>query len=687
MNWSSGGSTTYAERTATRVAEYSRNSYKQLNEIAPLPKRKNPRRRKKCERDLLKFCETYYPARFSLEWSPDHLIFINELQDRLLNGGKKSQAMPRGSGKTSLVITAAQWAALFGHRSFLFLIAVSDSKAKQLIDVLKMDLTTNERLFEDFPEVCHPIRKLENKSIKTKAQTFKKKFTSCQWAQNRVVLPDIPKSMSRQCIFQSAGITSGEIRGAIYTTPSGEMRRPDMVLLDDPQDDEVALSLAQCEKRERLIDGAVLGMAGPTTQISAFMTCTIIADGDLSSTYLSRKKKPEWRGSVCGMVRSMPDNLSLWDEYKNHRDEELEAGGDGSSANTFYEQNREDLEKGAEVSWPERVEGGCISAIQTAMHKYLYVPESFAAEYQNSPLAKDDTSKQLLRPEEIAVKQNAHARRKIPSECHTLVTHIDVQKKCLYYTVLAVEDRFSCHVIDYGTFPEQRANYYTLTGIRSTLARKYPGAGLEGSIHAGLVDLIQSLEDTEWKKDNGDLLTINLGLIDAGWGESTDVVRKVCRDIPQKGRFLPAFGRGVLATSRPLTATKKKPGERRGIGWRQLPVDGMPLKQVLFDANMMKSFAHERLSVAVGAPGCMTLYKAKPTLHRMFSEQLRSETATDVEANGNKKREWKLRPDRPDNHFLDNLAGCVCAAMISGCALDEHQTNVTKRKRRRTLKL
>ena len=118
-----------------------------------------------------------------------------------------------------------------------------------------------------------------------------------------------------------------------------------------------------------------------------------------------------------------------------------------------------------------------------------------------------------------------------------------------------------------------------------------------------------------------------------------------------------------------------------------MPVQGMPIKQVLYDSNMMKSFAHERLSVPRGAPGCMMLFKAKPATHRMFSEQLRSETAADVEASGNKKREWKMRPDKPDNHFFDNLAACCCAAMMAGVALAEHQMSVTKRKRRKTLSL
>jgi hypothetical protein len=34
--------------------------------------------------------------------------------------------------------------------------------------------------------------------------------------------------------------------------------------------------------------------------------------------------------------------------------------------------------------------------------------------------------------------------------------------------------------------------------------------------------------------------------------------------------------------------------------------------------------------------------------------------------------EWKLRPERHDNHWLDCLAGCAVAASIQGAALPEH---------------
>ena len=187
MGYEETGRVSYAKSTADRVAEYSRNSYRLANDIAPIPKVANRRRRNRCKKSLRLFAETYFPERFTLKWSPDHLDFISHLEDRITEGGYKAQAMPRGSGKSSLVITAAEWAALYGFRQYLFLIAVSDSKAKVLIDVIKTDLFANEKLAADFPEACYPIKKLEQKSIKAKSQTLNGDPTYITWSTNRIL--------------------------------------------------------------------------------------------------------------------------------------------------------------------------------------------------------------------------------------------------------------------------------------------------------------------------------------------------------------------------------------------------------------------------------------------------------------------------------------------------------------------
>jgi hypothetical protein len=313
------------------------------------------------------------------------------------------------------------------------------------------------------------------------------------------------------------------------------------------------------------------------------------------------------------------------------------------------------------------------------MHKYLYSPVSFAAEYQNEPLINETALEGLLTVEEISHKTCKFVRRRMPSEIHTLVAMIDVQKKALYYSVVGLGNGFTGIVTDYGIYPDQKAHYYTLAAIRGTLQRKYPGQGFEATLRLGLQDLTKTLQETRWHIDNGQELQLSIGLIDAAWGESTEIVRKFCRD--NRGIWYPSFGRGIGATSAPINSTssgKRKPGEKRGMNWKlgYGPVTGV--REVQYDANFFKSFLHERFCQAAGTSGSLELFEGTSSRHRMLAEHMHAEIPSDVLVEkglraGSKKRQWILRPERPDNHLFDCLAGCCVAGMMSGIKLDSHE--------------
>jgi hypothetical protein len=56
-------------------------------------------RRESCRLDLARFCQTYFPAAFSLPFCADHLRAIAVLQRAVLEGGLFAMAIPRGFGK------------------------------------------------------------------------------------------------------------------------------------------------------------------------------------------------------------------------------------------------------------------------------------------------------------------------------------------------------------------------------------------------------------------------------------------------------------------------------------------------------------------------------------------------------------------------------------------------------------
>src|SRR5690606_34975072 len=113
-----------------------------------------------CERDLRLFCETFLAPTFRLRWSADHLRVIETLERVVLDGGQFALAMPRGNGKTSLVVAATLWAVMFGHRRFIVPVAATAPKAKGMLESIKAAVEANETLQRDFPGACYPVQRL-----------------------------------------------------------------------------------------------------------------------------------------------------------------------------------------------------------------------------------------------------------------------------------------------------------------------------------------------------------------------------------------------------------------------------------------------------------------------------------------------------------------------------------------------
>lgn len=239
-------------------------------DIAPLPKVVNAAKKKKCRLSFRLFCETYLAERFPLAWSADHLKAIEKLQIAVLEGGRFAFAMPRGSGKTALCESGVLWATLYGHRRFVVLVGSSADAAEDSLSSLRMQLETNDHLHEDFGEVTHYIRALEGNAARANMQTVGGVRTRIGWKGKALVYPTVPGSVCSGARIRIAGM-DGRIRGLKATTATGETVRPDLALVDDPQTDESAHSPSQNHKRERILNGAVLGLAGPKTKIAAFM--------------------------------------------------------------------------------------------------------------------------------------------------------------------------------------------------------------------------------------------------------------------------------------------------------------------------------------------------------------------------------------------------------------------------------
>ncbi len=638
-------------------------------DIGELPAVGNPDRKQNAASDFRYFCEQYFPLTFHLPWSPDHLKVIAKIEQAVLRGGLFAMAMPRGSGKSTICECACIWAVLYGHREFVCLIGSDEGHAMDMLDAIKMELDGNDLLLEDFPEVVFPIQCLDGIANRCNGQLHKGERTHIGWTAREIVLPTIAGSTASGAIIKVAGIT-GRIRGMKYKRADGRTVRPTLVVLDDPQTDESARSLSQCATRESVLAGAVLGLSGPGQKISGIMPCTVIRPGDMADSILDRDRHPEWNGERTKMVYSFPTDEKLWQRYAEIRAESMRQGNAGDEATAFYRENRDAMDAGSHVAWPERFNHDELSAIQHAINLKLQDEAAFFAEYQNEPLPAETVDEDELTVDQIISKLNRMNRGAVPIGCNHLTMFIDVQANLLFYVVAAWEDDFTGYTVDYGAFPEQKRLYFTLRDARFTLSAATKASGLEGAIYAGLDSLTSSFLSREWQRDDGAMLRIERCMIDANWGSSTDVVYQFCRQSAHAGIVLPSHGRFVGASSQPFSEYKRKPGDRVGHNWRMPNVSGKrAVRHAVYDTNYWKSFVHARLAVPMGDRGCLSLFGDKPEHHRLFAEHLTSEYRVETEGRGRTVDEWKQRPERGDNHWFDCLVGCAVGASIQGAIL------------------
>ena len=121
--------------------------------------------------------------------------------------------------------------------------------------------------------------------------------------------------------------------------------------------------------------------------------------------------------------------------------------------------------------------------------------------------------------------------------------------------VIAWAEDFTGAVIDYGSWPDQHRHEgswpdqhrheYSLADANPSIQTLFPKAGFEGALYAALSALTDECLGREWEREDGAVLKIERALVDANWGQSTDVVYQFCRQSSHAGVILPSHGRYV----------------------------------------------------------------------------------------------------------------------------------------------
>lgn len=314
------------------------------NQHRALPPDPADRRRKanrlRAMRDYRWFAQRYFAHYLTHGESLLHAWLFERL-GRLGNekGVKLAVAAPRGEAKSTLVtLIYVLWCAASRRKRYIPILMDAHQQAVSMLAAIKGELTDNDLLKEEFPELTGvgPV-----------------------WREEVIVTNNDVK-------LQAFGSTQ-RMRGLRH-----RQYRPDLVIGDDLENDRNAASREQRDALERWLHQAVLKLGPPDDSLTVICIGTLLHHDALIARLLNN---PLWESRRFQAMVRWPDDAAAWDRWE----EILRREGE-PAADAFFQQHREAMLAGAVVSWPQ------VRSVEVLMKiRARDGRKAFDAELQNQP--------------------------------------------------------------------------------------------------------------------------------------------------------------------------------------------------------------------------------------------------------------------------------------------------------------
>ena len=623
--------------------------------------RVNWKRRRRCRPRPDLFCRAYFPEIFFNPFTKDQKEIIDALKSRILYGGCQAIAAERGGGKTSITrIVGGVWAVVYGHADYIVLLNANGVEAGSTLEDIKQAYEKNDRLRDDFPEICDPVRALEGSAQRGRSQTVDGVRTLLKWSTREVHFPIVAGSAASGAVVTCRGADAA-IRGLV----KGE-KRPKLVVGDDVETRATAESIVETNRRKKILERDVVGLAGPGSSMAILLLCTTINRKCLAWQYTDRKKNPQWNGIRQRWIKKKPKNEDLWTRYTEmRRDNFIDGDLTARGAHKFYKKNRRKMDAGSLVSNRRRfihkkLDDGSYLEISSLQSAYNIIADggwdNFAAEYQNDPPVEDQIETIGLTNRIVMSRTGGIPRGTVPAWCEYLTAGLDIGRRTINWTVVAWQTGMRGHVVDYGTDP-----VYSPDGSHKDEIVQQQIAD------AVLVSLMKWRDwetETGWKSESApDNRHADIVTVDSGYMESAvyDFTRA---NVNKKYKATKGFG--TLQKTRYKTGREPKAGRRHGHHYF---VQGLKEERVYLyhvDADYWKQIVQNGFLIEPGKLGSLTLFGDDKIRHAEYSKQICAEQWV---------REFKTgtgfvegyRQHYRHNHYLDSTAGAAVAAAIAGC--------------------
>lgn len=316
-------------------------------------------RRKTGGMSLLAFARLYLGEHVRIPPSSSHLEIYGFLSDMITNRGKKlAVAAPRDFGKSTLIALAyIVYLICYAKEHFIVIISNTASQACKILDNVRKELTENEALRRDFPEI------FENEG----------KPKPPRWTTDDIV--------TRNNIEILALGYGQQIRGRKHGH-----HRPTLVIMDDLEDGENTFSYETKEKMKRWFERSVLKVGSSSSNF--LFIGTVHNSFSLLGEYLSSEVDPSWQSKKYKAIEEWPKHMNLWEHcWKIRSGKEVHNDTKGPlAARQYYQDNKEAMDDGAVILWPQKW------SLYSLMEMCAENDLSFRSEMQNEPVDTDEMS-------------------------------------------------------------------------------------------------------------------------------------------------------------------------------------------------------------------------------------------------------------------------------------------------------
>lgn len=306
------------------------------------------RRIKECSRSLEKFAKTYFPEIFKCAFSPLHKEFFASVENILFHQQKRKnyyvRAAPRGHGKSQVLsMLVPLFCVCYKLKQNILIVSDTHDQACSFIAAIKKELEENELLRKDFGDLTSEEK----------------------WSQDKIVTRNHVQIYGRGAGQKLRGNKYGSIR-------------PQLVVVDDLENDDNVLTEQQREKLRNWFMKALLPVGTPTTDY--LYIGTVLHYESLLEKLLTSPQFGMWNRRKYQAVTRFSDS-PLWDDWERMMGDENDPDA-SQHAYDFYQKHRKEMLKGVKALWSESGD----DYYYDMMVLRFSDNSAFLSEYQNEPV-------------------------------------------------------------------------------------------------------------------------------------------------------------------------------------------------------------------------------------------------------------------------------------------------------------